>query len=59
VFIAILNSVAGISGREVLLVEKTGLQSENHRPAVSHKQTLPHKIASSTHRYKSLTNVIK
>jgi hypothetical protein len=57
VFIATLNSVAVISGREVLLVEKIGLKSENHRPVVSHKQTIPHKVASSTPRYKSLTNL--
>ena len=34
--------------RSVLLVEETSLPGENHRPAVSHWQTLSHKVVSST-----------
>ena len=32
----------------VLLVEKTRVPIENHRPAASHRQTLSHNVVSST-----------
>jgi ABC-type Fe3+ transport system permease subunit len=34
----------------VILVEKTGVPRENHRPATSHWQTLSHNVVSSTLR---------
>ena len=39
-----------ISWRLVLLVEKTGVPGEYHRPAVSHRQTLSDNVVSSTPR---------
>jgi hypothetical protein len=34
-----------------LLVEEVVVPGENHRPAVSHRQTLSHNIVSSTPRH--------
>jgi len=34
----------------VLFVEETGVPGENHRPAISHRQTLSHNVVSSTCR---------
>ena len=45
------NNISVISWWSVLLVEETGVPGENHQPAVSHWQTLPHNVVSSTHRY--------
>ena len=42
VFNATFNNILVISWRSVLLVEETGVPSENHRPIVSHWQTLSH-----------------
>ena len=36
VFNATFNNISFISWRSVLLVEKTGVPGENHRPATSH-----------------------
>jgi hypothetical protein len=36
------NNISVISWRSVLLVEETGVPSENHWPVVSHWQTLSH-----------------
>jgi uncharacterized DUF497 family protein len=36
VFDALFNNISVISWRSVLLVEETGLHTENHRPAASH-----------------------
>ena len=36
VFIATFNNISVISRPSVLLVEKTGVPGENHRPAASH-----------------------
>ena len=44
VFNATFNKIVTISWRSVLLVEKTGVPGENHRPAPSHWQTLSHCI---------------
>ena len=44
VFNATFNNISAISWRPVLLVEKTGVPGENHRPATSHSQTLSHKV---------------
>ena len=48
VFNATFNNISAISWQSVLLVEETGLLRENHRPAASNRQTLPHNVASST-----------
>jgi len=42
VFNATLNNFSVISWRLVLLVEETGVPSENHRPVASHWHTLSH-----------------
>jgi hypothetical protein len=39
-----------MSWRPVLLVEKTGVHEENHRPAASHQHTLSHNTVSSRPR---------
>jgi hypothetical protein len=43
-------------GSQVLLVEKTGVPVENHRPVASHIQTLSHNVASSTLRHEQGSN---
>ena len=48
VFNATYNSISAISLGLVLLVEKTGVPREHHRPFVSHWQTLSHNVVSST-----------
>jgi hypothetical protein len=48
---ATFNNIAVISWRLVLLVEETGVPGENHRPVVSHLQTLSHNAVSSTPRH--------
>jgi len=47
---ATFNNISAISWRLVLLVQETGVQGENHRPAVRHRQTLSHNVVSSTPR---------
>jgi len=42
------NNISAILWRSVLLVEKTGVLGEIHRPVASHWQTLSHNIVSST-----------
>ena len=44
------NNISVISLRSVLLMEKTKVPGENHRPVTSHWQTLSHIVVSSTHR---------
>jgi len=39
---------ANFNNISVLLGEKTGVAGENHRPEASHRQTLSHKVESST-----------
>jgi hypothetical protein len=46
----------GRHGTSVLLVEETGVPEENHRPAASHRQTLPHNVVSSTPRHERGSN---
>jgi hypothetical protein len=48
---ATFNDISIISWRSVLLVEKTGVPGENHRPVASHWQTLSHNVVSSTPRH--------
>jgi len=44
------NNISVISWQSVLLVEKSEVPRENHRPATSHCQTLSHNVVSSTPR---------
>jgi hypothetical protein len=48
VFNAPFNNISVISWRSVLLMEKTGVNGENHRHATSYRQTLSHNVVSST-----------
>jgi len=50
------NNISFISGQSVLLVEKTGVPGEKHRPAASHWKTLSHKVVSSTPRHERDSN---
>ena len=43
---ATFNNILVISWLSVLLVEETGVSGENHRPAVSHLQTLSHNVVA-------------
>jgi hypothetical protein len=49
VFNATFNNISVISLQSVLLVEKTVVPGENHRPVASHRQTLSHVVSSTTH----------
>ena len=53
VFNATFNNISVISWRSVLSVEETG---ENHRPVVSHRQTLSYNVVSSTPRHERGSN---
>ena len=46
VFDATFNNISVILWWSILLVEETGVAGENHRPAVSHWQTLSHNVVS-------------
>jgi hypothetical protein len=45
---ATFNNISIIMWRSVLLVEKTRVPGENHRPAASHWQTWSHNDVSNT-----------
>ena len=47
VFYSTFNNISVISWPSVLLVEETGVPKENHRPVVSHWQTLSHNVVSN------------
>ena len=49
-FNATFNSISVVSWRSVLLMEKTRVLGENHRPAANHWQTLSHNVVSGTPR---------
>jgi len=51
VFNATFNNMSAISWLLLLLEEETREHGENHRSATSHRQTLSHNVASSTHRH--------
>jgi hypothetical protein len=51
VFNATFNNISVILWQSVLLVEETGVPSENHWPAVSHWQTWSHNVVSSIPHY--------
>ena len=53
VFTTTLNNISFISwgcggGWSALLVEKSRVPGENHRPATSHRQTISHNVVLST-----------
>jgi hypothetical protein len=56
VFNATFNNISVISLWSVLLVEESGVLSENHRPVQSHWQTLSHNVVSSTPRHEWCSN---
>ena len=56
VFNATFNNLSDISWRPVLLVEEIGVPCENHRPAVSHWQTLSHNVVLSKPRHEQDSN---
>ena len=50
-FYATFYNISDISWQSALLVKtKIGEPSENHRPDVSHLQTISHNVVSSMHR---------
>jgi hypothetical protein len=51
VFNATFNNILVIFWVSVLLVEETGVPGVNHRPFVSHWQTLSHNVVSNTPRH--------
>jgi hypothetical protein len=51
VFNSTFNNISVISWQSVLLVEETGVPTENHRPVASHRQTLSYNVVSSTPRH--------
>jgi len=55
-FNATFNNISLILLRLVLLVEETGVPTENHRPVAIYWQTLPHNVVSSTPRYERGSN---
>jgi hypothetical protein len=50
VFYATFNNISVISRRSVLLMGKTRVPRENHRPAASHWQILSHIVVSNIPR---------
>ena len=53
VYNATFDNILAISWCLVLLLGETGVLGENHRPAANHRQTLSHKVVSSTPRHQS------
>jgi hypothetical protein len=51
---ATFNNILAISWRLVLLVEKSGVQGESHRPVARHRQTLSYNVVSSTPHHERL-----
>ena len=45
---AIFNNISAISWQEALLVDKTGVPGDNHRPAANQCQTLSHYVVHLT-----------
>ena len=50
------NNISIISWRTVLLVRKTGVPGENHRPVTNHWQTLSHNVVSSIPHLSGIRN---
>ena len=55
VFNTTFNNISVISWQSVLLVEETRVPGENHRPVISHWQTLSHNVVSSTPRHEQVS----
>jgi hypothetical protein len=53
---ATFSNISVKSWRSVLLLEETEVPGENHRPVVSHSQTLSHNVISSTSRHERGSN---
>jgi len=51
VFNTTFNNISAISWRSVSVVEETGVPGEIPRHIASHRQTLSHKVVSSTPRH--------
>ena len=45
-FNATFNNISGTLWQSVLLVKETRVSGENHRPAISHRQSLSHNVVS-------------
>ena len=56
VFNATFNNISVLPWWSVLLVEETEIPGENHRPVVSHSQTLSHNVVLSTPRHERGSN---
>ena len=56
VFNASFKNISVLLWLSDLLVEKTGVPGENHRPAASHWQTLSHNVVSSAPRHGQNSN---
>jgi hypothetical protein len=54
--VVVIVCISAISWPSGLLVEEIRAPGENHRPVVSHWQTLSHYVASSTHRHERDSN---
>jgi hypothetical protein len=58
VFNATFNNISVILWRSVLLVGETGGHGENHRPVVSHWQTLSHNVVHLAVKYIYLVKTV-
>jgi len=56
VFNATFNKISVVLWRSVLLVEETGVPTENHRPVACHWQTWSHNLLSSTPHHERGSN---
>ena len=54
---AIFSNILAISWRLVLLVEKSGVQGESHRPVARHRQTVSYNVVSSTPHHERLATM--
>jgi len=56
VFNATFSNILIVSRWSVLLLQKTRVHEEYHRPVTGHWQTLSHNVVSSTPRYEWHSN---
>ena len=59
VFNATVNNISVISWRSVLLVEKTGVPGENHRPVTSQKMITPEYCKIQSNVFEHTSNIRK
>jgi len=52
----VFNNISAISWQLVLLVEETRVLGANHRPAISHWQTLSHSIEYTSRLWRPLVH---